>query len=154
MDVQTAIYRYCNYQERCHYEVRNKLYELGAKTPEVEELISELIEKGLLNEERFARAFAGGRFRMKHWGRKKIIQELKLRKISDFCIRKAMLEINPDDYDKTLERLAEKKWSSLRQEKNELVRKAKLLRYLLQKGYETDLIKDITDKLGTQDKGL
>ena len=109
MEKKAAILHYCKYQERCHSEVRNKLYELGFTTPEVEQQIAGLIETGVLNEERFARAFAGGKFRMKQWGREKIKQQLKLRKISDYCIKKAMTEIDGDDYDETLNKLAYKK---------------------------------------------
>jgi regulatory protein len=147
MDARTCIYRYCNYQPRCHQEVRNKLYELGCKTPEVEELISELIEKGILNEEIYARSIARGKFRMKHWGRKKILQQLKFNKVSDYCIKKAMTEIDPDEYYATLKRLAERKWQELKTERSAPLRKMKTYRYLLQKGYEADLINDVINDL-------
>ena len=77
---EAAILHYCKYQERCHAEVRNKLYELGLTTPEVEHQLADLIETGVLNEERFARSFARGKFRMLHWGREKIKQQLKAKK--------------------------------------------------------------------------
>ena len=109
METEAAILHYCRYQERCHQEVRNKLYELGCTTHEVEQQLTRLIEANALNEERFARAFAGGKFRMKQWGREKIKQQLKLRKISDYCIRKAMTEIDENEYEKTLRKLAYKK---------------------------------------------
>lgn len=141
-DVRTAIYTYCNYQERSHQAARNKLYELGCKTTEVEEYIAELIEKGVLNEERFARAIARGKFRIKHWGKVKIIRQLKQQRISDYCIRKAMTEIDPEEYDKALTLLAEKKWAVLKTERSLPARKAKTYRYLLQKGYETSLVQD------------
>lgn len=147
MDARTSIYRYCNYQPRCHQEVRNKLYELGCKTPEVEALISELIEKNLLNEEVYARAIARGKFRMKHWGKRKIIQQLKQNKISDYCIKKAMTEIDGDEYFNTLKRLAGKKWIELKEERNKQIRKLKTYRYLLQKGYEADFINDAINDL-------
>jgi len=143
----TAIVRYCNYQERCHQEVRNKLYELGAKTPEVEQLIAVLIEKNLLNEERYARAFARGKFSLKKWGKQKIVQQLKLHKISGFCIRKAIQEIDPGMYYDTLTRLAERKWEELAGEKNQFIRKNKTWRYLVQKGYEADLVQDAINDL-------
>ena len=88
LDTREAIYHYCNYQPRCHKEVRNKLYELKATTPEVEEMIAELIQYKVLSEETYARAIARGKFRITHWGKTKIIQHLKLNKISDYCIRK------------------------------------------------------------------
>ena len=135
MDVKKAIYHYCTYQERCHAEVRNKLYELGCTTPEVEEHISLLIETGLLNEERYARAFARGRFRMKQWGKQKIIQHLKQNRISDYCIKKALTEIDPEEYLHTTQALADKKWQELKKERNAHIRKGKVYRYLLQKGY-------------------
>jgi regulatory protein len=143
----TAIVRYCNYQERCHQEVRNKLYELGAKTPEIEQLIALLIEKNLLNEERYARSFARGKFNLKKWGRQKIVQQLKLHKISDFCIRKALQEIDPEAYHDTLVRLAERKWEELAGERNLFIRKNKTWRYLVQKGYEADLVQDVIGEL-------
>src|SRR5690349_1101603 len=111
MEAKAAILHYCKYQERCHSEVRNKLYELGFNTVEVEEQLAGLIETGVLNEERFARAFARGRFRMKQWGKEKIKQQLKLRKVSDYCIKKAMQEIDGDEYERTLGKLSAKKWA-------------------------------------------
>ena len=109
-DIRNAIIKYCDYQERCHQEVRNKLYELGAYTSEVEQHIALLIEENLLNEERYACAVARGRFRLKKWGRVKIVQYLKLHKISAYCIKKALKEIDGDEYEKTLNKLAERKW--------------------------------------------
>lgn len=145
--LRTAAYRYCNYQERCHQEVRNKLYELGAKTPEVEELLAELIEKDLLNEERFARSFARGRFRIKHWGKNKIIAELRQRRISDYCIRKALTEIDPEEYWEVLGRLVRKKWEEYSAQKPEWTRRIKVQRYLLQRGFEASLIDDAVKEM-------
>jgi regulatory protein len=141
MEVRQAIMRYCEYQERCHSEVRNKLYELGCTTPEVEQEITRLIEDGLLNEERFARAYARGKFRLKYWGRVKIRQQLKLKKISDYCIKKAMTEIDGDEYEARMEQLMRRKAIEInRTEHNYIARKAKLYRYMLGKGYEQDMI--------------
>ena len=95
---EAAILHYCQYQERCHSEVRNKLYELGCNKDDVEQHIIDLIETGILNEERFAKAYAGGKFRMKQWGREKIRQQLKFRKISEYCIRKGLAEIDGNEY--------------------------------------------------------
>jgi regulatory protein len=151
MDIKTAIYRYCNYQDRSHQEVKDKLYELGSYPEEVNLLISELIEEGLLNEERFACAFARGRFRIKHWGRVKIVQHLKRHRISEYLIKKALKEIDPSEYYATAERLAEKKWESLRAETNSYSKKAKVYRYLQQKGYESgtinEILKGVSDKV-------
>jgi regulatory protein len=127
--------------------VRNKLYELGATTPEVEELIAELISVKLLNEEAYARAISRGRFRIKHWGRNKIIQHLKLNKISDYCIRKGLTEIDPNEYEQTLRRLTIRKWDELKKERSPNAKKAKVYRYMLQKGYEGDLVQDLIKEL-------
>jgi regulatory protein len=145
MEIKTAILHYCKYQERCHMEVRNKLYELGCTSGEVERQISGLIETGVLNEERYAKAFAGGKFRMKQWGREKIKQQLKIRKISDYCIKKAMTEIDPGDYDKTLNKLAYKKFNEAKGDRSPLSRKSKLYKFLIQKGYEKDMVMDIVN---------
>lgn len=147
MDLRTMIYRYCNYQERCQKEVRNKLFEQGADREEAGQLIAELIGEGLLDEERYARAFARGRFRIKQWGRKKIIYALKQDQISDYCIRKGLSEIDDAEYQATLERLAEKKMPEIRKETNIFARRMKLQRYLVQKGYENDLVQEIVASL-------
>jgi len=147
MELKAAILHYCKYQERCHSEVRSKLYELGLRQTEVEQTISQLIETGVLNEERYARAYARGKFRMKQWGKEKIKQQLKLKKISDYCIRKAMTEIDGEEYASTLEKLSTKKLTELRADRSVLSRKSKLYRYLAQKGYEKDLILDIVNKI-------
>jgi regulatory protein len=143
MELQQAIIHYCKYQERCHSEVRNKLYELGFYSGDVEQQVTLLIEAGLLNEERFARAFARGRFRMKQWGREKIKYELKGRKISDYCIKKAMTEIDGDEYDAVMLKLATKKAAELKSERSIPTRKGKIYRYLVQKGYERDMVLDV-----------
>lgn len=76
------IEKYCAYQERCHEEVRSKLYTFGLGADDVEEIITKLIQSNFLNEERFARAYCGGKFRQKKWGRLKIIRELKKKKLA------------------------------------------------------------------------
>ncbi len=147
MEIKSAIEYYCRYQERSHKEVRNKLYELGCNTDEVEENIMELIQADLLNEERYASAYAGGKFRMKQWGRNKIVQQLKFQQVSDYCIKKALTEIDEDDYWAAARYLAEKKKNELRTEKNHYTKKQKVYRYLYQKGYESNLIYETIKEL-------
>jgi regulatory protein len=141
--INASIIHYCQYQERCHSEVRNKLYESGFATPDVEQQISALIEAGLLNEERYARAYARGKFRMMQWGREKIKQQLKARKISAYCIRKGLEEIDETEYENTLNKISSKKWQEYKKEKHPAIRKSKLYRYLIQKGYERELVTDV-----------
>ncbi len=130
---------FCAYQERTHDEVRKKLYEYGINKDAVEELISRLITENFINEERFAKSFAGGKFRMKKWGRLKIENELKARGLSAYCIRKGMAEIEDVDYEKTLKELIAKK-SAEEKEKNPFKKKHKISQYLIRKGYEPELV--------------
>jgi regulatory protein len=130
---------YCGYQERCHSEVQEKLYSFGLRKPQVEAALATLIEEGYLNEERFAVQYAGGHFRMKQWGRVRIRFELKQKRVSDYCIKKALAGIGEEEYVRTLARLAEQKWEKLDGE-DFLVRRRKLQDYLLQKGYEADKV--------------
>lgn len=133
---------FCAYQERSHSEVKEKLYGFGLYKNDVEELMSLLIEENYLNEERFAIAFAGGKFRVKQWGKVKIKYELQQKKVSAYCIKKALAEIDEADYEKCLQKLAEAKLATLKSEKNIFVKKTKLKNYLMQKGYESNLINE------------
>ncbi|MFT3949541.1 MAG: regulatory protein RecX [Agriterribacter sp.] len=138
---------YCAYQERSHRETKEKLYSFGIRKEQVELLLSRLIEEGYLNEERFAIQFAGGKFRMKQWGKKKIEQGLKEKQVSSYCIKKALAQISIADYEDTLEKLASRKWEELREERNIFIKMRKLQDYLLQKGYEYDWVKEIIQKI-------
>ena len=135
--------QYCAYQERCHNEVKEKLYSFGLYKKDVDELLSELISNNYLNEERFAMLFAGGKFRIKQWGRIKIKYALKQKQISDYCIKKALAAIGETDYRKTLQKLFEQKLKTLKSEKNIFIKKRKLQDYLIQKGFETELVRQI-----------
>ena len=133
---------YCGYQERCHSEVKEKLWQLKVNRKEHDEIIASLIEEDYLNEERFAMQFAGGKYRVKQWGRVKIKYELKQRMVSDYSIKKALKQINEKEYISTLNKLAEKRYASLKNEQW-MVRKKKTIDYLLQRGFEMDLINGI-----------
>ena len=139
---------YCAYQERCHSEVKEKLYGFGLHKKEVEELLAQLIEENYLNEERFALQFAGGRFRIKHWGRVKIKYELKQKQVSEYCIKNALTSIDEKDYLKTLQKLFEVKLKTLKSEKNIFIKKRKLQDYLLQRGFEVGLVRESIEKIG------
>ena len=137
------IKQYCAYQERCHKEVREKLYSFGLNKTEVGEIVSTLINENYLNEERFAIQFAGGKFRMKQWGKNKIKQALTFKQVSDYCIKKALKEIDGLSYEKTFTKLAEQKLKTLKSERNIFVKKRKLQDFLLQRGFESDLIREV-----------
>ncbi|HEX7844835.1 MAG TPA: regulatory protein RecX [Chitinophagaceae bacterium] len=133
---------YCRYQERCHQEVKDKLFELGVRKNLHDEITAALIEENDLNEERFAMAFASGRWRLKEWGRVKIKYELKQRKVSDYSIKKALKQIDAQEYLTVLQKLADDKYASLKSEQY-LIRKKKTIDYLLQKGFEMELIQSV-----------
>lgn len=139
---------YCAYQERSHSEVKEKAHSLGLKKFEVEELTTKLIEEDILNEERFAKLFAGGKFRIKQWGRIKIKSELKQKRVSEYCIRKAMMEINEKEYLSVLNKLARKRWGAIKGKGiNLFVKMSKTRTYLLSKGYEPELISEAIKEL-------
>jgi regulatory protein len=137
---------FCAYQERTQKEVRSKLAELEVVGDESEQIIVWLIENNYLNEERFARIFAGSKFRQKKWGRIKIRQELKMRGVSDYCLRAGMSEIDGDDYMETLQTIIEKKAKEVK-ETNPLIKKQKIVKYALSKGFEQDLVFDVVRNL-------
>jgi regulatory protein len=130
---------FCVYQERSQKEVRYKLVEWGMRGDELEEIITELILSNFLNEERFAKTYASGKFNIKHWGRIKIKQGLKLKGVPDKILQKAIYSLDDDDYLQTIEKLAVKKAGSLN-ENDPFKRKNKLMSYLQANGFETDLI--------------
>lgn len=140
------IRHYCAYQERAQQEVRDKLYELGMTMDEVEEIMSDLIAENFLNEERFATQFAGGHFRIKGWGKVKIQHALQQKRVSSYNIKIGLKVIDEDDYIKTLQTLASKKWNSLKGERG-LSRLAKTQAFLHQRGFEPILYQPIVQAL-------
>lgn len=137
---------YCAYQERSQQEVRDKLYSYGLHQDEVEDVLADLIVTGFINEERFARAYVGGKFRMKGWGRRKILQGLNQHRISEYCQRKGLEEIDQEAYYETLKKHAEKKLSSLKGQ-SDYIQKGKLTQHLMMKGFENDLIREVIEEL-------
>ena len=135
------IQAYCAYQERCHMEVSMKLKSWGLIQEAIDLLIVELIQFNFLNEERYARSFARGKFRIKKWGKIKIRMALKKRDINFKCIDLSMLEIDDKTYFNTLKELLQKKNETVK-ETNSYKRKMKLTSYLVSRGYEYDLIND------------
>ena len=133
---------WCAYQERSQQDARDKLYDLGMCEEAVENIIAQLIQDNFLNEERFACSFARGKFTIKKWGRVKIKQELKQKRVGDYCLKKAMKEIDETEYIKALKKLIETK-RKLINESNKIKIKYKLMSYALSKGYEKDLIFDV-----------
>lgn len=133
---------YCAYQERCQQEVRDKIYSWGLHSVDVEVVIAQLISDGFINEERFARTFAGGKFRIKKWGRVKIKNELKAKKITEYCIRKAMEEISEKEYLIALKAIIDKKTKEFK-EANTFKKAHKIAAYCISRGFESELVWDV-----------
>ncbi len=131
--------KYCAYQERSHKEVKQKLLNMGLNSEEADDVLLHLIQHNFLNEERFAHAFAGGKFRAKKWGRKKIVYQMKAKGINDKLIEAALGDIKAEDYTQSLQDLIEKKDRNMK-EKDPYKKMPSLTRYLLSKGYEMDLV--------------
>lgn len=145
-EAQKKLEHYCAYQERCHKEVSAKLKELGMIPAAMDTIISQLIQNDYLNETRFAQSFARGKFRIKKWGKNRILRELKLRHISDYNIKMAIKEISDTDYESTFYQLFEKR----KQEVSHLSKseqKNKILSYLSYRGWEHQRIYNALNKI-------
>lgn len=132
---------YCAYQDRCHKEVNQKLRDMGMIPRAIDQIIHSLIQDNFLNEERFAKSYARGKFSIKKWGKKRIVNELKRREISKYNINTALKEIDDQDYLASLDTLAKKRLAAIT-EKNIQKRRKKLADYLLYRGWESHLVYD------------
>lgn len=144
-DPQIALVKmqsWCAYQERAQQDARDKLYQLGLWPDAVENIISQLIQDNFLNEERFAIQFAKGKFNVKKWGRVKIKQELKQKRITEYCLKKALNQFDEEEYMATLKKIIESK-RRLTKETNAIKLKFKLMNFALSRGFERDLVMDV-----------
>ena len=139
-EARRKLEHYCAYQDRCHKEVREKLKEMRMIPDAIDQIIYKLLQEKYLDEERFARSFARGKFRTKKWGKSRIIRELKLREISKYNIDLALTEIENEDYYNTFEELALKRMSQLTSEKDKYKKRKKLADYLLYRGWPGDWV--------------
>lgn len=147
-EIVKSIRSYCAYQERSHAEVRIKLKELGIYSKDAEGYIAYLIEENFLNEERYASSFARGKFYVKKWGKVKIVYRLKQQQISEYCIQKALMEIDDNDYLQTIQHLAEKKKKEMPTSWSNSIKFLRIKNYLLQKGYAlSDIIEGLNPKI-------
>jgi len=138
-EVRQKMEHYCAYQERCHDEAIRKMREMAVLPNDTDAIMVHLIEQNFLNEERFARSFARGKHRIKHWGKSRIINELKCRNISQYNITAALKEISAEEYAATFHQLAERHWETMT-EKNNLKKQKKFCDFLLRKGFESHLV--------------
>jgi len=145
-EARDKIRAYCLYRERSQTETRDKLLGYGLLPEIADTLLSELIQERFVDEERFARAYVRGKYRIKRWGKTRIKQGLYPHKLSDYVLRKAFSEIDPDRYFENLQYLAAKRWP-LTKAKNDYQRRQNLFAYLMRQGYESDLIREVIEEL-------
>ena len=138
--------KYCAYQDRCHREVEQKLKQMHMIPEAIERVIVDLIQDNHLNEERFAKAYVRGKFSIKKWGKVRLTLELKQRQISQYVIKTALAEIDPEEYLQTFHKLAEKKALNMF-ESNPFKRKKKLVDYLIYRGWESHMVYDKVNAL-------
>ncbi len=152
--IKEAIHKiehYCAYQERCHEEVVQKLRSMKMDSDEIDTIMVHLISDNFLNEERFAQSFARGKHRIKHWGKIRIINELKAKKITQTLINIALKEISTEEYLFTFHTVADRNWESISETNNQKKRK-KFCDYLLRKGFESNLVYEKLKELETSKK--
>lgn len=138
-EAKSKLEYFCAYQERCHSEVLSKLYSLGVSTAYHDEIIVHLITENYLNEERFSRSFTRGKHINNHWGKLRIVNELKQRKITDYLVKKALSELPDELYFDTFNKISQNKWSTIKG-KSIQHKKQKIIGYLFRKGYESEYI--------------
>jgi regulatory protein len=139
-EARARMERYCAYRERCHKEVRQKLIEMRMIPEATDLIIHHLITENYLNETRFSQAFVRGKFRIKKWGKNRLVRELKLRDISQYNIKLALKEISETEYLQTFHELSEKRWRQLNSEENLQKKKKKFVDYLLYRGWDSSLL--------------
>ncbi|MBP6073238.1 MAG: RecX family transcriptional regulator, partial [Flavobacterium sp.] len=130
---------YCAYQERCHAEIKEKLYSFQVTPDEKDQIIVHLLDHNYLNEERFASVYTQSKLHQKKWGKKRITLELKAKQISSFLITKSIREIDANEYKSIFDQVSEKHWDTIT-EKNTLKKRKKFCDYLLRKGWESDWV--------------
>ncbi|TYQ00089.1 regulatory protein [Tenacibaculum adriaticum] len=145
-EIKRKLEQYCVYQDRCHKEVEKKLSEYNLIPEAKEYILLHLLQHNFLNEERFAKSFARGKFRIKKWGKQRIIRELKFRDISQYNIKTALKEIDDQEYITTLYELVEKKNESI-SETNIYKRKKKIIDFLNYRGWESNLIFEAVNEI-------
>lgn len=137
---------YCAFQERCLSDVEAKLREWHVKPADADKVIERLMKEDYLDEERYARSFASGKFRINHWGKNKIIHELERKKVPDLIIQIGLQEIDDEEYKATLGELLTRKNREIR-ETDPYKRKQKLIAFGIQKGYHYGLIREVLENM-------
>jgi regulatory protein len=150
-EAKRKLEKYCIDQDRYHKEIEQKLSELEMIQEAKDLIIMHLIEHEFINEERYAKSFARGKFRIKKWGKQRIIKELKFKGISEYNVKSALKEINEEEYFKTLKSLARKKFDSV-SEKNSYKKSQKITNFLLYRGFENNLVYEVVKEVSAYKK--
>jgi regulatory protein len=145
-EAKRSMERYCIYQDRCHQEIEKKLREMRMIPEACELILLHLMEHDFLNEERFSRSFARGKFRIKQWGRRRIERELKQRDISAYNIKAGLSEISPEEYENVFEEVSKKRFQSVH-EPNVFKKRKKVADFLLRKGFESNKVYEVLREL-------
>ncbi|MCD4773355.1 MAG: RecX family transcriptional regulator [Bacteroidales bacterium] len=130
---------YCSYQERSFFDVKSKLINWNVQEKVIDEIINELVKDNYLDEERYAKAYAGGKFRISKWGKNKIINELNKKQIPDIYIQIGLQEIDDVEYFNTLKEVISKKDATLNVSDPEK-RMNRLANYAVSKGYSRGIV--------------
>jgi regulatory protein len=139
-EIKLKIEHFCAYQDRCVFEIQTKLQDYNLSKENQNKLIDYLVAEKFLDEKRFAESFVSGKFKIKMWGRQKIKQALRLKKVDEQLIQTAIFSIDDDDYLRVVRNLIVKKWNELSREKDEWIKKSKTIRFLQSRGFESDII--------------
>ena len=150
-EAQNKLEKYCAYQERSHKEVVEKLKKINMASMDIDQIVGSLIQRNYLNENRFAKSFTRGKFKLKSWGKKRIKFELKYHNVSEFNIKDALNQIDDNEYIKVLNSLSEKLWKSSKG-KDFYKRKTRFVSALEYRGWERNLIFSQLDKIQTKKK--
>ena len=145
-EIKRKLENYCVYQDRCHKEVEQKMRDFHLITEAKELILLSLMQDNFLNEERFSKSFARGKFRIKKWGKQRIIRELKFKDISAYNIKTALKEIDENEYIKTIYTITENR-NEVISESNIYKRKQKLIAFLMRKGFENELIYKVVNEV-------
>ena len=130
---------YCSYQERSFFDVKTKLISWNVQEKIMDKIISKLVDQDYLNEERYAKAFTGGKFRINKWGKNKIINELHKKQIPDIYIQIGINEIDDNEYFNTLKEIISKKDANLKIA-NQEKRMQKLANYAISRGFDRGIV--------------
>lgn len=132
---------FCAYQERCEFDVLEKVKKLGLQNPEKTEMLIKRLQKdGFLDQKRFVNSYITGKVSIKKWGVNKIRAGLVQKRIEPVIIARGIMEIDAGLYQENLQSLFEKKILALKDYKTDYQQKSKVIRYLSGKGYSSEEI--------------